>query len=589
MTKEPQKATKRRHHPSTPMKETPLLYELPVLHRSRTYVDLRSLTHDQIALEAAQLIKLEFHRDTWCRSRGNIVPLLLALKYFDRFLTEETSRGSRSTIHMTSFKDVTVQIIDAFDRWLLTEKKSETRNRARMMNLFVQFLRAFFQNDDLTVEMHDRLMFGSHVPVSVSHSPREPFSPFELENLRKAAQRDVDTINLKAQRASAACDIGGNNNSPLAPYHWQWRAKHEGFYAVYVKKFGVVLDRLRYKRPERTDLTVFNIFDGLYPTQDDVIGFLILLAETTGIPSECVFDLKCDCLGTEKDGFVELTYTKRRSVNAPKKKILVSTEGKYSAPNLINQVLELTALTRKHIASEFKDYLFIGRNASRLGRLDPARRACAAFVEKYALKSDNGDIFVLRMSHIRKNVEAHRYVQADGSLAAVSTDHTKEVAANHYCKIKALTEQHEKAIEDGLHHCFEAATTSKIQPFVSGDALPGNLNEAELPLAKCEDFYHRPDALPGEPCQDPIFGCLNCSNAIITYDRLPELLALLATLRAKMDELDINTWMWRCGEMYVRVQNILQHFPPDMIAQAREEAKEFLSRSWSVMTLATKV
>src|SRR5204862_4950458 len=109
-----------------------------------------------------------------------------------------------------------------------------------------------------------------------------------------------------------------------------------------------------------------------------------------------------------------------------------------------------------------------------------------------------------------------------------------QVAGDHYADIPALRHIHEatiaQALEDALQqtlaHILPPAeeqrrlsdpssvppglevSPEQVEPLLSG--------EQDVWVAGCANFYASPFGKPGLACPVPVWGCLECPNAVIT-------------------------------------------------------------------------
>jgi hypothetical protein len=90
-------------------------------------------------------------------------------------------------------------------------------------------------------------------------------------------------------------------------------------------------------------------------------------------------------------------------------------------------------------------------------------------------------------------------------------------------------------------------------------------------LASCGGFFSSPYGKPGSPCPLPFWGCLECSNAVITTRKLPAILSFLDFIEDQRKALTAGHWMSKFGRAYARITNqILPAFAPAPLREARE-------------------
>ncbi len=100
-------------------------------------------------------------------------------------------------------------------------------------------------------------------------------------------------------------------------------------------------------------------------------------------------------------------------------------------------------------------------------------------------------------------------------------------------------------------------------------------DEQDVWLASCCGFYASPLGQPGEACPTPFWGCLECSNAVITARKLPALIAFDAFMIGQRPLMDERSWAAKFGQAHRRiVEQILPAFPPQTVAEARIAARK---------------
>ncbi len=124
-----------------------------------------------------------------------------------------------------------------------------------------------------------------------------------------------------------------------------------------------------------------------------------------------------------------------------------------------------------------------------------------------------------------------------------------------------------------------ASSSLSVEPEQVEALLSG---EQDVWIAGCANFYASPFGKPGSACPVPVWGCLECPNAVITSRHLPTILLFLNQMLAERERLEDRTWAAQFGRAYARiVQQILPAFPSDMVTAARA----MLEATTSVLTL----
>jgi hypothetical protein len=312
----------------------------------------------------------------------------------------------------------------------------------------------------------------------------------------------------------------------------------------------------------------------------------VFLALETGLEIECCKTLMVDCLRNPANGTVEIAYIKRRAHGAEHKRLRVRDGGAGTPGGLIRHVIAITEAARRHCPSE-NLWVYYG-----LGRLISGVRhpqwKIDGWTRRHNLIDDEGHTLHLELSRLRKTHKALWYLKTDGHMARFAVGHTREVAARHYADVPALRPLHEAAVADA----FEEVVASALAPIVltleqenawrsdpaGASGVPAGSDpialldgQQDVWLASCGGFFSSPYGKPGSPCPLPFWGCLECSNAVITTRKLPAILSFLDFIEDQRKALTAGHWMSKFGRAYARITNqILPAFAPAPLREARE-------------------
>ena len=155
----------------------------------------------------------------------------------------------------------------------------------------------------------------------------------------------------------------------------------------------------------------------------------------------------------------------------------------------------------------------------------------------------------------------------------------------HYADVPSLRPLHEQTVADALEEAVagprvvpppeEERLRSDVEfadPAEAGVSLALLGGEQDVWLASCGNFYSSPFGPSGSPCPTPFWGCLDCSNAVITARKLPAILAFLAFVEEQRSGLGRNEWTAKFGHVRERiVRQVLPAFGDDVVAQARAQ------------------
>lgn len=311
----------------------------------------------------------------------------------------------------------------------------------------------------------------------------------------------------------------------------------------------------------------------------------MLLALETGLEIECCKELTVDCLQNPSGGTVEIAYLKRRARGAEHKRLRVRDGGATTPGGLIRHLIDLTAAARRHHPSE-NLWVYYRSGALCAGIRHP-RETIDAWTGRHGIVDDDGRPFRLLLSRLRKTHKALWYLKTEGHMARFAVGHTPEVAARHYADVPALRPLHEATVAEA----FEDAVTSALTPIVltpeeeakwrgdpskarnvptGSDPVAVLDGEQDVWLASCGGFYSSPHAEVGSPCPVPFWGCLECSNAVITARKLPAILSFLAFLEDQRHVLPAGDWAVKFARAHARiVKQILPAFSDAVVAKAR--------------------
>lgn len=456
---------------------------------------------------------------------------ILHLRRFWRFLAE---RGQ----HLRKIEDVTADLLDRYEDWLEQNTRSGVHHR-QLLSPIIHILRiaAELEPQRFAVSLVARLKYLSRVEGTGIH-PRDAYSGAVTSALRGAARMQI---------AEAQSRIVLDDNLAERPSTIE---AHPALHASYDEAMAVILRDgwIDSQHPARSRLAGRALRRGasgigqdslhgrVYLTRVDMAGFLILLSLETGMEIECLRDLKADCLRNPSRGYVEIEYRKRRAHSAQWKRLRVRDGASSTPGGLVRLLIKLTARARIRLGT---DRLFAWWNGYRLVAQARLSALATMFVARHGLVGDDGQALHLVLPRLRKTQKAEHYIRTKGQLEAFATGHTIAVAARHYADIPALRHVHEQTVADAFQDALDAALRPKlVRPGDEPAAMAGCTadkagpssvtpvmldGEQDVWLASCSDFYGSPFGSSEDGCSTPFWGCLECSNAVITARKLPAL------------------------------------------------------------------
>jgi hypothetical protein len=320
----------------------------------------------------------------------------------------------------------------------------------------------------------------------------------------------------------------------------------------------------------------------VFPTLDDLYPFAVLLAFRTGIEPDCLRRLPVDCLTNEQDGRATLSYFKPRA----RKRITFSVRvrGSGTAGGLLRLVQRITRRLRVHVPEEHQNRLWLMWTHSRLGTNPVNARLPDAYtvVKENRFTNEAGEPVTINLQRARKTYWERRDRATGGAIRDVARGRkTPQTLAAHYFSTENLRATREDTIVAGQARALAVVSRSTIvaeEPSASKRSLPVLSSSF---IAKCKDPYNAPFGRPGELCQDPFMGCLDCENAYITSLHLPAILGLLNRMIQRRDELSAAEWAYRYGGGYTNImRDILPLFNERQLMEARAVAEAEKDLLW---------
>jgi hypothetical protein len=440
-----------------------------------------------------------------------------------------------------------------------------------------------------------RLAYGTLRPSTPS-KPRDSYSDFVLEQIINGAAADVTAaIERKVageqalQRGVDPAEGGWDNQDNVA-----WHVAHHGGlpYSHPLLKDHVV-NREAYYAAVRL----------IYPSNQDALAYFVLVSLETELTVASVTGLKTDCLRVRRPRSASLAYVKLRSHAASEHICHVRAGSKFATANLIDGYMAYSVRLRQTTDVPFADKVFIywsqrsGGGPFNDGKL---HEASEYFCRRHDIRNDDGTpLRYLTPSMLRKSGRARRYMHHLGHLDKVATDHSKGTLARHYASIPYLLPLHQRTVAQGLTdaldnvHAIVVRANTEPSPN-KNHGLPEDRDGGDAQdvwVASCQRFTNPPHgALNGDHCAIPVWGCLECSNAVISEANLPSILAFLRFLMAKRQEMPLARWSAICGRAYLLIyRDILPKFNREVLERAAHLSEEEPESNWLETSLAILV
>lgn len=341
---------------------------------------------------------------------------------------------------------------------------------------------------------------------------RNALTKDELERIHRSAKQDIDAIRARAEMVKKIIEGGHEVDIPVRDQVNIRRIKNGIENGVLGKKYQVRGGFITWKTPYR------RLRGYLLPTAREYIAYVIcILFETLANPM-AAFELSWDCLSDHPIDPLKkvLIWDKFRA--SEQQALDVTTEGLYSVPRLIDEVLSLTELIRP-IAGDYNHRLFLIPSAGRV--TSPCDQgwhdALAEFISQYRLPDFN---FVdLRGSGARLLAEAgFDIVSIQNKL-----QHSEARTTLGYLSQSREAPDAKRRVAKFLGMVVEEANLPN-QPYESAVGLSCSDSTAGIASGSRR----------GEPCLE-YFQCATCPNSIVIIDSVKHVARMLAALRS-LDE-----------------------------------------------------
>ncbi len=336
-----------------------------------------------------------------------------------------------------------------------------------------------------------------------------------------------------------------------------------------------------------------DVYSHLYPLYEDLIPFLILLCKKTGRNESSIFLLKRTCL-QEFDGKWLLWYIKKRGSEVLYKKY-IENNGPFSPVSLIKTVLSITEPLVKFAQPEDREFLFLGmvfdqkKSESGVNPADPCymkylMNRNGGWAERFQVFDDSGIKITVSTRRLRTTYLTNRY-KKHGQLARVSRDaaHSLTETSVPYVRNFGTKHVHTIAIRSGIEAARDisrptiiehtdvsiAAKSLGVEHAIAAGLLKG---EQDVFFAACKDYFNQPGGKKNTPCQNP-WGCLFCSNSVITRHVLPRVIAFKIFMQEQRSLLSAEDWSQKFSTPWSIIHSdVLPKFSTDAIAEAERLA-----------------
>lgn len=562
-----------------------------------------------------------------------------ALRIFERYLV---SNCDSSINNLKSLSEITREILIDFRSWMHTNYSSETAGKSYRIiaNLLISLqgerspVRGVLSND-LEIPLRSLRVHGAN------SSNVNPFTRDEETAIVQACQKAINATLTRLSEGQKLLSKGvdprikenppRDGNPHFMKYGYGWDSiPNILWYIVHVLD-GNMPNTHHSEAASEPLLSVLGspekpisksqAFEYLYPKNEDIVPFIILLSLKTGLNAESLLNLNRDCLQGSEGGMTFIQYRKSRGSHEVMRRKF-SHRGVNSPVGIIKAVLRMNEMLVTKASTENKNVLWLAYQFRKVkengsstkftnkidtlssrylrclinGKTIQKSKTCLGFMQKHEIYGHDGNLLVFTFLAARKTDATNEYLR-HANLANVSKKKLKhhgpqgmQTTAFHYLTNEATHHVHNQAIRGAQDKVVAEARNILVTSEHPDDkeiaSLAYSLAESEdriesiiqgkqdVFIAACRDYYNRPNGAKNTPCSDP-WACFGCSNALWTARILPRLYKFLWFMDEQKLFLDITDWGNKFGLPYrVITKEILPRFQPRVIEWAKSEAKE---------------
>ncbi len=419
------------------------------------------------------------------------------------------------------------------------------------------------------------LVDGRRYTPRPSGDPLVPYDQQQWAQLQGTCRRIVDDAFAEYRRALAAAAAGhdptradwsGDNLHWMLAQHGPLStlqvAAHLGVSDVWVQQHGGVRAA----------------FTGLFPDVGVVNAYRVLFGSYCGVVPDGIADLDIGDIDWAGDAAILLGYVKGRtaaeSVTLPRR-----------AVRLLEQWLEHSALARRHAPAELAGVLWLHCSSRSNTRWQTTINSGAQghWGKKRGIEVDR--------RRIRTTFESARDRQAwHGSpRSLIDPNHSPRTEADHYLTAATPAQQDavETIIEQAQGDMARRAQPPRVVTAAQLAELAGQMPETIAALgldeptaaelvsggqdvftAACTDPTSGLHGPPGKPCPARPWVCLLCPLAIFAPRHAGNLLRLKGWFSRQWAGMPAGQFMATFGPYAARIDEILQHYPPPVLAAA---------------------
>ena len=571
--------------------------------KQRTTMDLSDFKPASLAVEVTKLVWQNYQDEAAYRSRTAVDNATLTIKRFSAYF-DSVSRN------INGLADITVADINGFEVWLAKAVGADTDALWRQVNSLINLLRrAKEAGAPIDKDVQARCLFTlQHNARGESNETRDAYNDLTMANLRAAARAE-------AKQAIVRLYIGDRiARRGLPP--WEYGQSLENL-VWQVRNMGLPApEQSRALKPiaSAQGWSRETAYNYVYMNASDFVSVYILLLDATGLPTECIRELDANCLEqlNPPGGQTRLRYIKRRRFNdESEQKLTVDTRGRFSVGYIVRRVLRMTRTARLQLGyGELEGPLFLRRHNLKISDFSVAKDAVQGFLARnpIIIDTEGAKLQWLGLSRVRKTVKAADWLETGGTVELMGADHSVKTLLRHYVKLPHLQNIHEQVIAEGIQSAFDAAMAPRVldtgaaallteQPakaakdigITEQQAADVASEAADVWIASCLGGAEAYSRKSDKSCAAPVWGCLDCRNAIFTERKIPGLVRLLNHILSQRQRMSLVNWRNRYAFAYTRIMQILYLYPPAAVRAATEEAAGDEGRDFTIAQLTYRI
>ncbi|WP_245482390.1 site-specific integrase [Mesorhizobium sp. M4A.F.Ca.ET.050.02.1.1] len=488
---------------------------------------------------------------------------------------------------ITSMREVDTATLRAFIAWL--DAKPWTKSsRHGSWSAMKQMVRWLKRNRPDLVAPDLEIPFNAFPRKNAETRPREALSRSEMEAVLSAARKDIEAIWSAFETGKAL--LSQVDREAIAQERDLSRLDLDDLgvvLAVIVEHYGglvppqnVTLERgsgrwrlhhASLKHGGNQKLTSY-----LHTLPETLIPYMIAIGAQSYANPEALRELQRGCMSNHLllDGREVMTWSKGRSNRVQRRSFL--RDKSMSVPNLVDQVLEMTASLIPYVPEQDRERLFLvaSINGTRAIKLIPdylVSRHVRLFAQRHGLVDENGAPLALTLAALRTTglTLAHEALGHDILKTQILANHATPDTTQRYIDRPIVRKAQERIIGDLQLRFVQAVRGPDDDDDESDDDTP--TVQAEYATAA------------GFICKDPLagigegqksgrlctawLGCFTCPNAVIPLDPdvLTRLLSTRDALVAARQTLASERWrLLYAPKLEILEHDILPRFSPEL-------------------------